>query len=71
MNDIQCVLHVLTWAAWFVCDDDDDRDDDDGDDDDNGGDDDKNYDGDDDDIHKDINILSSQHTLIWHTHGAY
>ena len=20
MNDIQCVLHVLTWSAWFVCD---------------------------------------------------
>ena len=19
-NDIQCVLHVLTWPAWFVCD---------------------------------------------------
>jgi hypothetical protein len=26
---------------------------------------------DNDDIHKDINILSSQHTLICHTHGAY
>ena len=20
MNEIQCVLHVLTWPAWFVCD---------------------------------------------------
>ena len=20
MDDIQCVLHVLTWPAWFVCD---------------------------------------------------
>jgi hypothetical protein len=20
MNYIQCVLHVLTWPAWFVCD---------------------------------------------------
>ena len=50
-------------------DDDDDRDDDDGDDDDNGGDDDNDADG--DDIHKDINILSSQHTVICHTHGAY
>ena len=20
MNDILCVLHVLTWPAWFVCD---------------------------------------------------
>ena len=49
---------------------DDDKNYDDGDDD-NGGDDDKNYDADKDDIHKDINILPSQHTLICHTHGAY
>ncbi len=20
MNDTQCVLHALTWPAWFVCD---------------------------------------------------